>query len=328
MDRSAAEPRAHALLYDADGDDREIGLDDIDGWSPADSQLLWVDLQAQDSETIDKIARALKFPDRTRAAIGNGGTTPALGGGDVFWLRVLAVGPDNGSRRQGVLLTIVAGKHFVVTIHDEPVAYLDEMRKREDVDSHVGALSAESFTVALLDGHLSTYFDAVADFEKDIEKLEIGILAARRLDCLPKLRELRKSASRLRRMLAPHRTVYGGLSRPDFRPDVDTDIDRRFETLDSHFERAMDVVENSRELVVGTFELFSSQTALKTNESMAVLTFATVVLGLLACLAGVLGMNFDAAFFETKTTGFFVAAGAMVLLGVIALVIGKMKRWF
>ena len=109
---------------------------------------------------------------------------------------------------------------------------------------------------------------------------------------------------------------------------MDTDIDRRFETLDSHFERAMDVVENSRELVVGTFELFSSQTALKTNESMAVLTFATVVLGLLACLAGVLGMNFDAAFFETKTTGFFVAAGAMVLLGVIALVIGKMKRGF
>ena len=69
MDRSAAEPRAHALLYDADGDDREIGLDDIDGWSPADSQLLWVDLQAQDSETIDKVARALEFPDRTRAAV-------------------------------------------------------------------------------------------------------------------------------------------------------------------------------------------------------------------------------------------------------------------
>ena len=328
MEETEVESRVHAFLYDADGEDREIGLDDLASWHRGETQLLWLDLQAQDDACIDQVWQSLELPERTRTAVGNGGTVPALGGGDVFWVRVLAVGPENGSRRKGVVLTIVAGEHFVLTLHDEPVAYLDEMRKREDIDSHVGALSAESFTVALLDGHLSTYFDAVADFEKEIEKLEIQILAARRLDCLPKLRELRKSASRLRRMLAPHRTVYGGLSRPDFRPDGGKEIDRRFETLDAHFERAMDVVENARELVVGSFELFSSQTALQTNNSMAVLTFATVVLGVMAVLAGMLGMNFQAAFFETKSLGFFIASGVMVLLGVVALAIGRAKRWF
>src|SRR5690606_16499241 len=150
-------------------------------------------------------------------------------------------------------------------------------------------LSAESFTAALLHWHLSTYFDAVADFERDIERMEVGILSERQLDCLAQLRELRKGASRLRRMLAPHRVVFDGMSRPDFRPQVDEEADRHFDRLDTHFERAMDVVENARDLVMGSFDLFSSQTALQTNKSMGILTFATVVLGLLAMVAGMLG---------------------------------------
>ncbi|MGQ4659877.1 CorA family divalent cation transporter [Lysobacter sp. F6437] len=330
----------YAILFDADGDDRRLELDDLAGLQLADSQLLWVDLRAPGADMLDKIWQAFELPERSRKAIEKDATRPALGkNGEVFWVRVAALAgnpPDDDAvtrkdmrvRPKGLVLAIIAGKRFVLTIHDEPVEYLDEQRNREDVDSHVGAMSAESFTAALLDWQLSTYFDAVADFELDIERLEVGILSDRRLDCLPQLRQLRKGASRLRRMLAPHRVVFDGMSRPDFRPTEGEDADRHFEKLDIHFERAMDVVENARELVVGSFELFSSQTALQTNKSMAVLTFATVVLGLLAVLAGVLGMNFDAAFFDTRTTGFMVAAGAMSLLGIIALVIGRLKHWF
>ena len=61
--------------------------------------------------------------------------------------------------------------------------------------------------------------------------------------------------------------------------------------------------------------------------SMRVLTFATVVLGVLACMAGILGMNFDAPFFHTSATGFWIAVGAMMSLAIAALVIGKAKRW-
>ena len=46
----------------------------------------------------------------------------------------------------------------------------------------------------------------------------------------------------------------------------------------------MDMVENARDLVVGSFELLSSQTAIKTNNSMRTLTFATVITGILAVI--------------------------------------------
>ena len=89
----------------------------------------------------------------------------------------------------------------------------------------------------------------------------------------------------------------------------------------------MDMVENTRELMVGSFELFSSQTALRTNETMRVLTFATVLIGTLAVLAGVLGMNFDAAFFATGDAGFWWALGGMAALAVAAVVVARWRRW-
>ena len=90
----------------------------------------------------------------------------------------------------------------------------------------------------------------------------------------------------------------------------------------------MDMVENVRDLVIGSFELLSSQTAIKTNNSMRTLTFATVITGILAVIAGVLGMNFDAPFFKTQTMGFVVAAGAMLVLAGAALWLGRRRAWY
>jgi Mg2+ and Co2+ transporter CorA len=61
---------------------------------------------------------------------------------------------------------------------------------------------------------------------------------------------------------------------------------------------------------------------------MYVLTVATVVLGALATVAGVLGMNFNAPFFETGVRGFIVAVGGMGLFGsiVIGLTIWRRRR--
>ena len=77
-------------------------------------------------------------------------------------------------------------------------------------------------------------------------------------------------------------------------------IRRHFGALDTRFERAMDMVENAPDLVIGSFELLSSRTGIEANNAMRTLTFATVVTGVLAVVAGVLGMNFDASVFNTK----------------------------
>lgn len=99
---------------------------------------------------------------------------------------------------------------------------------------------------------MESYLHAVSDFEAAVDRIEVRVLASKvHRECPPELAQLRRDASRLRRMLAPHRHVFGALARPDFRPDETGVADKHFRALEQRYERAMDVVESTRELVVG-----------------------------------------------------------------------------
>lgn len=329
MDKPATEDAFHARLFQLNAKDEELQLEQLADVQLDEHKLLWVDLRDPDDAMLAEVCKALDLPD---AACGYGreGTQPGLcRGGEYFWLRVVAVADDAGPHVSGSLLTLVAGCNRVVSVHSEPLTFIEEIRQREDALSAIGGMCAESFVAALLDWHLATYFSAIAEYEVAIERLENDILAAKRQETtLPELRRLRRWASRLRRMLAPHRTVFAGLSRPDFRPQAPESAAAHFGSLDTRFERAMDMVENARELVLGSFELFSSQTALQTNQAMRILTFVTVITGALATLVGALGMNFDAGFFKTQDHGFWIAVAGLGCLSAAALLLGRWRQWF
>ena len=90
---------------------------------------------------------------------------------------------------------------------------------------------------------------------------------------------------------------------------------------------AEDDVDHARELVVGAFELLSTRAAQKTNETMRVLTFVTVLLGTLALVAGIMGMNFELAFFKTGQKGFLIVTGAMVAATVGSILVALWRKW-
>lgn len=328
-DSTSASACVDITLYGA-GPPRRLALDELGTTKPDSDELLWVDLTAAPAEVVDRVWQALALDEQFKP-VSPEPTYPGLWKLRThFVARVVSVSVAEELGFEGTVLTLVAGQDFVVTCHAREIEFLSELKSRqEDALSDIGCLGEASFVATLLDWHLSTYFAAGSAFEIEIERLEVRILSDEPPGraALPRLRLLRKSASRLRRMLAPHRVVFDGLSRPDFVPEDRTEVTRHLHALDTRFERAMDIVENARELVVGSFQLFSTQTELQTNERMKLLTFVTVVLGLLAVIAGVLGMNFNASFFQSKTLGFFVAVGTMLGLGVIAAVIGRRHRW-
>lgn len=318
-----------ARLFRADARDRELSFDDLRSIQLNDQSLLWVDLVDPSDEELQDLWSVCKLPQAARHYIQEGTTPSVAKEGEYFWLRVVAV--SAASRQEavtGVVLTLVAGCNMVVSIHNEPLAFIGELLEREDDASQIGGLCAESFVASLLDWHLSTYFQAVSDYEMAIERTENDILDQNGKTSLVELQRLRRWASRMRRMLAPHRFVFSALSRPDFRTSESRSAERHFGALDTRFERAMDMVENARDLVLGSFELFSSQTALQTNQVMRVLTFVTVITGVLATMVGALGMNFDAALFKTHDTGFWTAVVGLCCLTVGALLTGRWRRWF
>ena len=108
---------------------------------------------------------------------------------------------------------------------------------------------------------------------------------------------------------------------------VDGGAAKEFRALEQRFERAMDAVEMGRELVVGSFELFTTRSAQRTNETMRVLTFVTVLLGTLAVIAGAMGMNFKAPLFDSGAPGFWITIAAMALIALVATVVARWRKW-
>lgn len=317
-------------LFDCKGPPRPVDVAELAGLQLDEDRLLWVDLEHPDAELVDAVWQACGLPEAARGFALGGGTTPeVVQNGEFFWVRCVAVDGDSGrAEMAGCVLTCVAGPNRVVSVHPAPIRFISELRRAENGEAAVGGLCSESFVATLLDRQLGTYFDAVSAYEGAIERLEVAILGPRPRESLPEMQQLRRWASRMRRMLAPHRGVFGVMSRPDFRPTGSRSAERHFVALDTRFERAMDMVENARELVLGSFELFSSQTALRTNETMRVLTFVTFITGLLATLVGALGMNFEAGFFSSGDAGFWSVVAGLVVLSAVVLALGRWRRWF
>ena len=193
----------------------------------------------------------------------------------------------------------------------------------------IGKLGADSFAAALLDRLLTAYFDAVDAFEERLDDLEVEILKPRVPSAhLQELRRMRHVVAQLRRLLSSHRDLFDAMARPDFQPDQPEKVEAQFRAVSRRYERTMDAVENARDLVVGSYELLTTRLSQRTNDTMRALTFVTVMLGSLAVVAGVLGMNFQASLFETGSTGFWITVGAMAGFVVLALLIGHRRGWW
>jgi magnesium transporter len=315
-------------LHHSRGTVDDIKLDAVDLSALDDQALLWVDLTGNSEHHLQEIAAALELDAAQLEGFRDTSAAPELRTGkSSFFVRVIAVRHEGNLTFNGTVLSLMAGANYVISAHPCPISFLDELREREAEDSDLGALSADSFVASILDWQVNSYFEAVSHFETATERLETAILDERDSHCLTNLRGLRKAASRLRRMLSAHRPVFAAMDRPDFRPSADGAVNRHFQTLDLHFERAMDAVEGTREMVIGSFELFSNQTALRTNDVIRVLTVVTALMGGLAVIAGALGMNFKMPFFETGWVGFAVAVGGMLLLAAGSLVLARWRKW-
>jgi Mg2+ and Co2+ transporter CorA len=323
-----------ALLYSADAPDRELDeLAQVEVGALTDRQLLWIDLASAEPAEREQVARFLGCEPGLLALDAHHKHRPTLANyGNLFRLTAMAVGlPQAHQKAQPRWMALLAGPNYVVSVHNGDIDFVEELRQREKGDTGIGALSAESFVASLLDWMLNSYFQALEVVVREIDSMEVAILGKRKLGTgnrlLETLIEARRRVAEVRRLLIAHRDVFYGLARPDFMATEKPETRPHFIALNSRLERAEDDVDHTRELVVGAFELLSMRAAQKTNDTMRVLTFVTVLLGSLALFAGVMGMNFELAFFKSGQQGFLIVTGTMVAITVVSILVALWRKW-
>ena len=93
------------------------------------------------------------------------------------------------------------------------------------------------------------------------------------------------------------------------------------------FEGTLSAVEDSRDLLIGSFDVFMTRTAQRTNEVMKVLALATVLLLPGSLVAGLLGMNVDVPLPKDSPWSFWAVVAAILVLAIGVLVVARARRW-
>ena len=311
-----------ALLSHGDGSDEPIDLranrPRIDR-----NQLLWVDLEDPSGDELANVRDALALGgDESERLAARPGRPEAKVHGKSVEVVVSALG--DGIEDEPVPLQILIGEGWTLTIHRDPIRFLDAHRELIQDQREIGRLSPIEFLAEVLDWHLDTVFDAAEALEAEVDRLDDAALGTdTRL--LERLVRLRRGIARVRRVLNPHREVLAELGRPGFLPDGEEGPEL-MTSLTSRLDRAQDSLNNVREMVLGTFDIHMTRTAQRTNDTMRVLTLASVVLLPSVVLAGVMGMNFRISIFE-EPNWFWVVIGVMVLMAVGTVVVARWRRW-
>ena len=321
----------HATLYDAKGQDRSVELSPavVRGVGP--KQLLWLDLEQRDAAEIRQLGAAFDLHDEELELLASAATdTRLLRYPEHVYLRLIAVeearprGKRSAPMPEPTAIDIIVGPNVVITAHDGPITVFEEFRAHIRGDSVLGALNAADFLSVLVDAVLDGYLEFVEAIERRIDDMdEAALRPGESATFLHEVVELRRRVALLRRALAPHRWTFAPLARPDFELEG---LGQPWPGIVERMERTVDAVENARELLIGTFDVYMASSAQRTNEVMKALTILSAILLPAVVLAGVMGMNFKIGFFDNPAN-FWFAIGAMGALAVGVLGISRWRGW-
>lgn len=317
-------------LYDANGEDREIKLEEVDLESLSEHQLLWINVLKRDESLLKQVFQQLQLDNVPLKNILSEPKRPKIDVFDKFFrLFIVSIESKSFDQIKRVPIDIIAGENFVVTIHDGDVDYLCEFRERENGETNIGELDAESFLATILDLHIVSYFRSLEEVEKKVDEMDDRVLQKNLNtdDFMKEMVKMRQVVTNLRRWFLPHRDIFYALARPDFIRIAQSDSADSFRQLNEHFEHAFDAIEASRDTVLSLFELFATKSAQTTNDLVQSLTFITLVIGVLGVIAGTLGMNFEADEVFKRENGFWLALGAMLLLALGLTILARVKKW-
>jgi Mg2+ and Co2+ transporter CorA len=312
-------------LYTRAGKDSVISVDSGIP-KPGSSELLWADVDLESAGELGELWETLGI-EEILSHLDSSQAHPAIFHHEgVLELNVIVL--DTADDFEPVVLHCLVGANWIVTLHKGEIDLSGEFNKPFHGNTSLGELSGPSFLSLLLDWHVSGYFKAIDRLLGEIDQLDEKLLTTPpdEGNMLKKLQELRARTRTLRSTLSPHREVLGLLSHPSSDKLVGAKAADDFKRLEDRLQQAIDSVDAAREMIVGSFDIFMTRTAQATNEIMKRLTLASVLLLPAAVVAGVMGMNFDVAFFNWSWM-FWVTIGGMALLAGMTLRVARRRGW-
>ena len=315
-----------AFLYDAEGEDRELTLDAVDLAGLDERELLWLDVS--DVEQLELATDALGLAAGTGAGLAHAPARADLGFHTDYVHISVVVTKRATHGYEATPLHCLVGENWITTVHEAPVEFLERFSEQIRGDSGLGELDAPGLAAVFLHEHIASYLREVEPLELELERIDLQSMTGRGHDeaVLRQLVSVRRRLAQLRRLFAPHRELYARLALPDFALLSESVSPEAYTSLSERSEQALQRLETTREMILNSFDIYTTWTAHETNRVMRLLTVASVALLPPTLLASVMGMN-SLPHVLSSSQAFDVTLGGMLLIAATVLGSARYRGW-
>lgn len=224
-------------------------------------------------------------------------------------------------------LDIFVGKNYVVTVHHDAEAVIDEARRRCG-RSHLKT-SAGYLLYILMDTAVDSYFPVLDAIGEEIDELEDDILIHPSEFMLSRLFNLKRRLNEVWRVTGQQRDMFNIITRRDMMY-IDYDLlQYHLRDVYDHLLRITDTANTFRDLLTSMVDLYMSAVSNRLGRVVHRLTVITVAIGIMTVVSGFYGMNFERTW-PPFNAEWGVPLVLALVLGFIAalLLIFRRLKWF
>ena len=320
-------PKPDTVRIIAIKDGRKIELQGLDHLRKelAGDCWAWIDATAPSPETMAKLATALKLHPLVAHNIVEQNQRARIEQiGDVFHIVIFAVRYE--TEAQASEIDFVLSPKYLLSVHEPDWDPYLAPKVHEDPEGHV-ARGPDYLLYALCDWIVDAYFPVLDRLADEIDQLQDDIVDKASPTTLERVFVLKRELISLRRATSPAREIFNQLTNREAGV-IAPDHIVYFRDVYDHLLRVTDELDNYRELVQGTLDVYLSTVNNNLSAIMKRLTGVTVLLAGIGAVAGIFGMSeASAAFAGGEAGGFWLVALGTVLLAVAAAAFLRKIDW-
>jgi magnesium transporter len=284
---------------------------------------VWVDVTAPDGASVAEIATLLDLHPLIAEDIAERNQRAKFEEiAGTIHIVMFSVRYENGAVST-VEVDLVLGERSLLTVHGQG---WDPFRL-DQLHGNPGAVlerGPDYLLYALTDGLVDALFPVMDAIEDEIDELQDDVIRKATPATLERLFALKRELIGLRRATSPAREIFNQLTNRNLAL-VAADHVLYFRDVYDHLIRVTDELDNDRDLVAGTLDVYLSTINNNLSVIMKRLTGVTVVLAGIGAFAGIFGMSeAGAAFAGTEATGFWLVTTVVCgLAGVLAWILHR-----
>jgi magnesium transporter len=306
-----------------------LSLAELANLEPSADKKLWLNLSGlQDTNYISELGKQFNLHPLVMEDILNTDQRPKVESyGEYLYIVLRNFQFKRPSHLLSTQISLVLGKHFVLTFQEQGAECFDPVRERlRNGRVHIRQAETDYLAYALIDVIVDQYFSIIEDIGLHCETLEEKLLRKPSASLLQKIQALKRESMELRRGVWPTREVINNLIRND-EGFFQAGTILYLRDIYDHAVHVIESLEAVRDLLAGMLDIYLSTISNQLNKEVRALTVVTMMFMPATLISGIFGMNFESIPLLKDKFGFWIA---LSIMGLIAIGMGLhfvRKQW-